>query len=199
MWEIAAGFRPRLDGLTQETRMALDRLGERVRAMGGRLVLTSAYRPGNPRLHGRGAAVDVWVPGWSPERIKEAAAGTGFIGGYVPHGGRRFIELVTEPYWYGIRRGDKFVVGAEGAAPMAPAEVGGPVGWLMDLMRRRREEFNAIIRGERAAIGERVGMPPPEIVGIPGIPEAGWEARIGIILVAVVLLVVMVVLLVKSV
>ena len=51
--------------------------------------------------------------------IKEAAAGTGFIGGYVPHGGRRFVELVTQPYWYGVRQGDIFRL--PGATPAGDA------------------------------------------------------------------------------
>ena len=184
MWEIAPGFRPQLEGLTDRTRLALDRLGERVRAMGGVLQVTSAYRPGDALLHGRGAAVDVWVPGWTPGRIKEAAAGTGFIGGYVPHGGRRFIELVTEPYWYGVRQGDIFRL--PGATPAGDAGAWG----------RQFEHFIDADRMVRDVTPEEwVGLDE----GIDGIGDrfAGGLARGAVIVVAVLLFVVMAVLLVK--
>ena len=191
MWEIAPGFRPQMEGLTDRTRLALERLGERVRAMGGTLQLTSAYRPGDALLHGRGAAVDVWVPGWEPEQIKQAARGTGFIGGYVPHGGRRFIELVTQPYWYGVRQGDIFALTGQGTTSPAIRGQADAGAW-----GRQFEHF--IDAGEMVR-----DVTPEEWVGIDegidGIGDrfAGGLARGGIILVAVVLFVVMLVLLVK--
>ena len=187
MWEIAPGFRPQLDGLTDRTRLALERLGERVRAMGGVLQVTSAYRPGDALLHGRGAAVDVWVPGWEPEQIKYAARGTGFIGGYVPHGGRRFIELVTQPYWYGVRQGDIFrLPGADQQGRAADAGVWG----------RQFEHFIDADRMVRDVTPEEwVGL--DEGIDVIGDRFAGGLARGAVIVVAVLLFVVMAVLLVK--
>lgn len=101
MWEIAPGFRPNLEGLTAEVKTGLDKLGEKVRAAGGRLLLTSAYRPGGWTLHGQGKAVDVWVPGWTHERIAEYGQKAGFVGGYIPRTGN-FVELVTDPYFYSV-------------------------------------------------------------------------------------------------
>lgn len=106
MWEIAEGFTPQVQGLTDITLTALNKFAERVRAMGGQLLLTSAYRHGDKLLHGKGQAVDVWVPGWTHEKIAQAAAGTGFVGGYIPKNSN-FVELTTAPYWYSVP-GEKF-------------------------------------------------------------------------------------------
>lgn len=118
-WEIAQGFSPDVGGLTPATLDALNRFASRVRALGGRLLVTSAYRPGDPRLHGKGKAVDVWVPGWEHKRIAEAAAGTGFVAGYIPRDAN-FVELAIAEHWYSVP-GEKFVL---------PQKTGRTPDWL---------------------------------------------------------------------
>jgi len=90
-----------MDNLTEGTRTALERMAEKVRAKGGTLQVTSAYRPEARGLHGQGKAVDVWVPGWTPDKIAEVGKQAGFLGGYKPDKGS-FVELVTGRYWYTV-------------------------------------------------------------------------------------------------
>lgn len=172
MWEIAPGFRPNLEGLTAEVKTGLDKLGEKVRAAGGRLLLTSAYRPGGWTLHGQGKAVDVWVPGWTHDRIAEYGQKAGFAGGYIPRTGN-FVELVTDPYFYSVPGRvfgfDKYLT------PAAEERTGfweNPAGWVEGHIDRYVDETLSETLSE--------------------IKELNWQ-RIIIILASVVIIIVLVV------
>lgn len=169
MWEIAPGFRPDLTGLTENVRVALERLGEKVRAAGGVLQVTSAYRPGGRTLHGRGEAVDVWVPGWGHRRIAEYGQKAGFAGGYIPRHGR-FVELVTAPYWYSVP-GEKFGFGENGVPPVERKGLLPDAGELWDIIQRRTRIEHPYIPGVTPP-----GMSEDEPPGI--IPAQATEAGI---------------------
>ncbi|HSW57604.1 MAG TPA: hypothetical protein VLH15_04330 [Dehalococcoidales bacterium] len=160
MWEIAEGFHPRLEGLTETTLHHLAVFAEKVHAAGGQLLLTSAYRPGGRTLHGRGMAVDVWVPGWTHEQIATKGMEAGFLGGYIPQQGN-FVELVTGGYTYTVP-GQKFGR-AEVFGPTRPQGFGPP-----------QPEFGPPAPSPEAPLLQRIfpGLSPlPDAPGIPAPPE----------------------------
>lgn len=185
MWEPAPGFTPRMEGLTSEALTALERLGEKVRALGGRLLVTSAYRPGDPLLHGRGKALDVWVPGWTHERIAETALQAGFVGGYIPHD-KNFVEVTTAEHWYsvpgrifGLEPDFPYVPGLTPPEPqhgLEPGEKGPPRPTALQDLEGR------IQQGLRQA-----GGLIPDIDIIPDMPAVDWT-RSGVIIVTVIIL-----------
>ena len=176
MWEIAPGFRPNLEGLTAEVKTGLDKLGEKVRAAGGRLLLTSAYRPGGWTLHGQGKAVDVWVPGWTHERIAEYGQKAGFVGGYIPRTGN-FVELVTDPYFYSV---PGRVFGFDKYLAPAAEERTGFFERARDWAGERARDW-AGERAKETIFGERAGV----------IPEINWH-QIIIILSSVVIIIILI-------